>query len=252
MRLDQKIAVITGATSGIGAAIAVAFAQEGARLVLNGRRASLDSELVAQLEETGATFDYVSADVAKAADAASIADFVSQRYGVLDVLVLNAGVISLGPFWELSEEQFDEMMAVNVRGMWLTARACEPLLAEGSAIVGLGSVCSYVVPAGESMYSATKGAALQLVRGMAIDLAPRGIRANALCPGAIGEAGMTQNDIDASDDPVALEKMYESVIPLSRLGSLRDVAAAAVYLASDDSSYVTGTSLVVDGGYMIQ
>lgn len=253
MRLENKVAVITGATSGFGLAIADKFAQEGAALILNGRRRDLGESIATDLRAQGADAVFVPGDVGDPATGEAIAQRARDQHGRIDVLVLNAGVdpTSIAPFWEVTADDFDYLFATNVRGVWLCACAAVPLLGRGASVVVMGSISSHIVMPGEAAYSASKGAVLQLARGMAIDLAERGIRVNALCPG-ICDTPMIRAFIEAADDPSACEREFAATAPLKRMGSASEIALAALHLASDESSYTTGASLVCDGGIMIR
>lgn len=253
MRLDGKVAVITGATSGFGLEIARLFAREGASLVLNGRRTHVGEQLAAELRSAGTEAHFVTGDVGLEDTGDAIATFARERFGHIDSLVLNAGVanVGIGPFWEVQPDDFDEVFRVNVRGVWLCARAAAPLLGEGATVVVMASMSSFVVYPGESVYSASKGAVLQLARGMAGDLAERGVRVNALCPG-ICDTPLTRWFIDQADDPAATEAEYAAAAPLGRMGTADEIAKATLFLASDESSFSTGASLVADGGLMIR
>jgi NAD(P)-dependent dehydrogenase (short-subunit alcohol dehydrogenase family) len=253
MRLDGKVAVITGATSGFGEAIARLFAAEGATLVLHGRRREAGKTLTNELCAHGADARFIAGDVGEALDAQALAEAAREAHGRIDVLVLNAGVATpgLGPFWEVPPEEFDLVFRTNVRGVWLCARACAPLIPAGGSIVVMASMSSFVVYPGETIYSATKGAVLQLARGMAGDLADRNVRVNALCPG-ICDTPLTRWFIDTSEDPAATEAEFEAAAPLGRMGAAEEIAHAALFYASDDSSYCTGSSLIADGGLTVR
>jgi meso-butanediol dehydrogenase / (S,S)-butanediol dehydrogenase / diacetyl reductase len=249
-RLAGKVAVITGSTSGFGTAIARLFAVEGAALVLNGRREDAGQALAAEL---GRDTRFVPGDVGDEATAEALAECARTAHGRIDALILNAGIgyPGVGPFWEVLPEEFDAVFRTNVRGAWLCARAAVPLMDRGGSIVVMASMSSFVVYPGETVYSASKGAALQLARGMAGDLAERGIRVNALCPG-ICDTPLTRYFIEASDEPTATEVEFEKFAPLGRMGTADEIAFATLFLASDESSYCTGASLLADGGATIR
>jgi NAD(P)-dependent dehydrogenase (short-subunit alcohol dehydrogenase family) len=253
VRLKDKIAVVTGATSGFGRAIALLFGEEGASLVLHGRDAERGAALVDELVAAGKDAVFVPGDVTTVQASKDLCAAVRKTYGRVDVLVLNAGigVPAIGPYWEVEPEEFDLVFATNVRGVWLGARALRPLIRRGGSIVVMGSLASFVVNPGGTVYSASKGAVLQLARGMARDLAEAGIRVNTLCPG-ICETPLTRWFIDNAADPVATEAEYNAAAPLARMGTAEEIARAALFLASDESSYSTGASLVCDGGLMIR
>lgn len=248
-QLEGKVALITGATSGIGAALARRFAAEGADLVLGGRRAQLGEAIASELRAGARRVHFVEADVAEEEGADALARAVKERFGSLDTVVLNAGVSDQGrgEFWSVTPAAFDRLYRTNVRGVWLVARAVVPLLRPGAAVVVMASMASYAVLPGESLYSATKGALIQLTRAMALDLAPRSVRVNALCPGYT-DSGQTLALLDAADDPDGLAAEFAAASPLGRMATEREITGAAVFLASNASSYCTGTSLLVDGG----
>jgi 3-oxoacyl-[acyl-carrier protein] reductase len=254
VRLAGKTAVVTGATSGFGAAIARLFAREGADLVLNARTEQTLAEMADELRARGRLVTAVTGHVGETATADALARAVVGGHGgAVHVLVLNAGMgtIAVGPFWEVAVEEWDELMRVNVRGAWLGARALAPLMPSGGSVIVMASMSSFVVYPGETAYSTSKGAALQLARGMAGDLASRGVRVNALCPG-ICDTPLTRWFIDGSDDPAATEREFSETAPLGRMGTAEEIAQAALFLASDESSYCVGASLVCDGGLTIR
>jgi NAD(P)-dependent dehydrogenase (short-subunit alcohol dehydrogenase family) len=247
-RLTDKVAVVTGATSGFGEAISRLFAAEGASLVLSGRRADRGEALAAELNAS-----FVGGDVGAEETADALAGCAREAFGRIDALVLNAGIgyPGVGPFWEVKPEEFDLVFRTNVRGVWLCARAAVPLLRPGASVLVMGSMESFVVFPGETVYAATKGAALMLARGMAGDLAARGVRVNCLCPG-ICDTPLTRWFIENSSDPAATEAEFHAYAPLGRMGTPEEIARAALFLASDESSYCTGASLMADGGVTIR
>jgi NAD(P)-dependent dehydrogenase (short-subunit alcohol dehydrogenase family) len=251
-RLEGKIAVVTGATSGFGEAIARLFASEGAALVLGGRRADAGKRLVAELANVGADARFVAGDVGDEATAEALAACARDTYGRVDAAVLNAGIgrPGLGPFWEVEPADFELVFRTNVRGVFLSARALVPLMERGGSIVVMASMSSFIVNEDETVYSASKGAVLQLGRGMAADLAPRGVRVNALCPG-VCDTPMTRWWIDSQADRAAAEAEAHAFALLGRMGTAEEIARAALFLASDESSYCTGASLLADGGVTI-
>ena len=252
-RLEGKVAVVTGATSGFGEAIARLFAAEGAALVLSGRRVESGEALIAELADVGAGARFVPGDVGEEASAEGVAACAKHAFGRVDTAVLNAGIgrPGLGPFWEVEPTDFDLVFRTNVRGVFLGARALAPLMEAGGSIVVMASMSSFIVNEDETVYSASKGAALQLARGMAADLAPRGVRVNALCPG-VCDTPMTRWWINSQPDRAAAEAEANGFALLGRMGTADEIARAALFLASDESSYCTGASLVADGGVTIR
>ncbi len=244
-RLAGKVAVVTGATSGFGDAIARLFAREGASVVAHGRNRAAGEALVREL---GGDACFVAGDVGEPADAQALADAARERFGRVDALVLNAGIVrDMAPFWEVTLEDFDDTMRTNVRGAWLCARACTPLIGRGGSIVLMGSIGSVIAGRGVSAYAVSKGAVLQLARSMAVDLAERGVRVNAVCPGPCDTPLMHRHlDGPGSTTPPAA---VVAQIPLGRVGSAEEIARATLFFASADSSFCTGASLLADGGY---
>lgn len=253
MLLKNKVAVVTGATSGFGLAIARLFAKEGAKLVLNARRPEPGKPLLAELAAAGHAAEFVSGDVGEELTAQAIANCAREIHGRIDVLVLNAGINTADPhpFFEVEVAEFDQVLRTNVRALFLVARAAVPLMSAGGTIVVMGSQQSYNVCEGNATYAATKGAALQLARGMALDLAPRGIRVNTLCPG-ICETPMTRSFIDRAPDPARCEAEFRALAPLGRFGTCDEIARHTLFLASEQSAFITGAGLVADGGTTVR
>lgn len=249
--LEGKVAVVTGATGGIGAAIARRFGAEGASLVLGGRRREAADTLLAELEAAGVQADFVLGDLRSPEFIDELADRAVERYGRIDSLVLNAGVISWGATWDITEAQYDEMMDVNVKAPWRCIRRMHPVLADGATVIVLGSVSSFAIFPGEGVYCMTKAAVIQMVRSVALELADRRIRVNALCPGVIGGGGMSQDAFDSSADPESEVAGVMASTPLGRVGQLDEIAAGATFLASSESSFMTGNNLILDGGIII-
>ena len=251
-RLRGKSAVITGAAKGIGRATAELFAQEGARLVVSDIDADGLRRLCEQLEVRGATVSPVVGDVASAEDARSMIDAAVGRYGRLDVLVANAGVIPLRNIVEATPEDWDEVMAVDGRGMFLTCKyAIEQMLkAGGGSIVCLSSISGVAGQKGQSTYGPAKFVASGLTKHLAVEWADRNIRVNAVAPGTI----RTERVQRLPEEPGGVEyiEAIERMHPIGRLGEPREVAQAILFLASDDASFVTGAILPVDGGYLAQ
>ncbi|WP_459676625.1 SDR family NAD(P)-dependent oxidoreductase [Acidisoma sp. 7E03] len=242
MQLTGKIALITGATAGIGAATARLFAERGARLLLTGRNQTAGHAIAAEL---GA--DFMAEDVAAPGAAERLIAWAEGRHGRLDVLVNNAGILFQGDSQRCTDAEWDALMAVNVTAVFRLSRAAVPVMARmgGGAIVNVASDWGLVAAQKAVAYGTSKGAVVQLTRSMAADHARLGIRVNAVCPGDTDTA-MLRGEAGA-DVERRLAEMAEA-LPLGRLGQPRDVAAAIAFLASDDATFITGAMLPVDGG----
>lgn len=240
--LAGKIALITGATSGIGMATARLFAERGAVLLLSGRNAAAGTALAAEL---GAKF--LAADVAAPGAAQALVDWALTCHGRLDVLVNNAGILFQGDSQDCTDAQWDAVLAVNVTAVFRLSRAAVPLMARqgGGAIVNVASDWGLVGAQKAVAYGTSKGAIVQLTRSMAADHARQGIRVNAVCPGDTDTPMLRV--LAGAEQEARLREMGEA-IPLGRIGQPRDTAAAIAFLASDDASFITGAMLPVDGG----
>lgn len=242
--LTGKTAMITGASSGIGLAIAKAFAAEGAQVAISGRgRGALD----AALREIGFGAAAFQGDAADPAHHAQVAAEIERRFGGLDIYMANAGLNTIRNSAEVSEEEFDLQFATNARGVFFGVQKMLPVMRDGGAIVVTGSIASDKVLEGHAVYAGTKAAIGAFARSWAIELKDRGIRVNVLSPGPtdtaiIGKMGIAPEHLDAFKAQVA------AAIPLGRLGAADELARAALFLASDASSFVTGVNLRVDGG----
>jgi NAD(P)-dependent dehydrogenase (short-subunit alcohol dehydrogenase family) len=245
-RLNGKVALVTGAGSGIGRETALRFAQEGARVACADVRAETAEATAAEIgaEAIGLWMDVTVATSAEAAVAA-----VVERYGGIDAVVNNAGVTIVGTAHEMSEDDWDREMATNLKSIYLVSRAAWPHLVArgGGSIVQTASVAGiWAIPA-DACYCASKAGAIMLTKCMALDGAKAGIRVNCVCPGFI-QTPMIEGYFADQPDPEASRVFATGLHPLGRMGRPRDIADAFVYLASDDACWVTGTALVVDGG----
>jgi len=256
MRLKDKVAIVTGATSGIGRAAAVLFAQEGAKVVSVGRREALGQEVVEGIKAAGGEAIFVKADVSKVDDIKSMVHRTVQTYGRIDILFNNAGILpdaAKKGVTDLSEEVWDEVMDINVKGIYLTSKYAIPemIKAGGGAIVNTSSTVGHIAMKNRSVYTTSKGAVTLLTKSMALDYAPYNIRVNCVCPALVETEIATEFlKMARKDEKVWGEIM--SKLPLGRVGTPEDVAYAALFLASDESSWITGSSLMVDGGYTAQ
>jgi NAD(P)-dependent dehydrogenase (short-subunit alcohol dehydrogenase family) len=243
-KLENKVVIITGGTTGIGLAAARLFASEGAKVTVTGTN---PKTLEAARLELGTLAEVVASDAGAAADIEQLARTFADRGAGVDVLFLNAGVAKFGPIATLDESAFDESFRVNVRGPWLMLKHFGPLMRRGGAVVFNTSINNQLGMPGSSAYAATKAAVRSLVRTAASELAEGGIRVNAVSPGPIetplyGKLGM------APDVVQGFAKSLVARIPLGRFGTPQEVAKAALFLASDDSSFMTGEEIVLDGG----
>lgn len=241
-RLDDQVVVVTGASSGLGVGFARALAAAGADLVLAARRLNKLEELAPSLQEAGAKVVTVAADVSSPEDCAGVARAAEEQFGRVDVLVNNAGVGTATPASRETPEAFRQVIDVNLSGTFWMAQACAPLMPPGSAIVNIASVLGLVAPRfPQAAYAASKAGVLGLTRDLAQEWSARkGIRVNALCPGYF-ESEMTQGE-DVLQEMVRTESM------MGRFGEQAELDSALIFLASRASAYMTGTSLVVDGG----
>jgi NAD(P)-dependent dehydrogenase (short-subunit alcohol dehydrogenase family) len=247
-RLEGKIAIITGAGSGIGRSCALALAREGARVALIGRR---KDRLEAVASEIGNSALVIVGDVTKKSDIDHMVEQTVASFGGLNVLINNAGVLHAGTVEQITEAQWDETFNVNVRGVWLLSRAVLPHLrkAGGGSIINIASVLGINGIRNRASYSPSKGAVVLLTKCMAIDHGHEKIRVNAICPGLV-ETDLTAPLLRSGPDPEAVRRERVAAYPIGRLGQPEDIAGLTVFLASDESSWVTGTVFPVDGGYL--
>jgi NAD(P)-dependent dehydrogenase (short-subunit alcohol dehydrogenase family) len=248
-RLAGKSALITGGGTGIGQAIALAFAREGARVAIAGRRKSKLEETLRLLQDTGCSALALECDVTKAADTIRAVKSAEDAFGKLHILVNNAGALSVSTVETIAEDDWDDVMATNIKGPFLMSRAALPAMrrAGGGSIINVGSVLGIVAIRDRAAYCASKGAVSMLTRAMALDHAHDNIRVNCLCP-SIVESDMTRNFFAETEAARSARESRLASIPLGRFGKPDDIAGLAVFLASDESSWMTGTVIPVDGG----
>ena len=245
-KLEGKIAVITGGNSGIGLATAQQFVAEGAYVYVTGRRQKELNEATKQIRDnvTG-----VQGDVSNLADIDRLYATVKQQKGQIDILFANAGLAEFGPLGQITEDHFDKTFDVNVKGTLFTVQKALPLMPDGASIVINGSIASLKGMPAMSVYSATKAALRSFARSWSADLKDRKIRVNLVSPGMI-DTPILKNSVRLNDEQIdEMKVQYSGTTPLGRLGTPDEIAKAVVFLASDDSSYVTGTELFVDGGW---
>ncbi|MPW18320.1 glucose 1-dehydrogenase [Paraburkholderia sp. CNPSo 3157] len=244
-RLAGKVAVVTGASKGIGAGIAKALAAEGASVVVNyaSSKAAADAVVAGIIAANGKAVA-VRGDVSKAADAQGIVDAAIETYGRLDILVNNSGIYEFAPIEEITEEHFHKQFNTNVLGLLLTTQAAVKHLGEGASIINVSSVASSITPPETAVYSGTKGAVDAITGVLSRELGPKKIRVNAINPGFVVTEGTHEAGIVGSD----FEAMALSQTPLGRAGQPDDIASVAVFLASDDARWLTGEHLIASGG----
>lgn len=244
-KLKGKVAVVTGASKGIGAGIARAFAAEGAAVVVNYASSKDDADaVVAQIAAAGGKAIAVKGDVSKADEAAAIVRAAVDQFGGLDVLVNNSGVYDFAPIEHVSEELYRRTFDVNVLGVLLTTGAAVPHLSEGASIINISSVVTTLLPEHTAVYTGTKGAVDAITGVLAKELGPRKIRVNAINPGMVDTEGTRTAGIPGSE----FEAAIVAQTPLGRTGQPADIAGVAVFLASDDARWITGEKLTASGG----
>ena len=245
-KLNGKVAVVTGASKGIGAGIAKQFAAEGAAVVVNYASSKSDADkVVDEIAKGGGKAVAVKGNVAKKAEVAQLFAAAKKAFGKIDILVNNAGVYEFTPLEEVTEEQFHRHFDTNVLGMLLvTQEAIKHFNSEGGSVINISSLASSLTPPTAVVYNATKGAVDAITRTLAKELGPRKIRVNSINPGMVITEGVLTAGFDQSD----FRKALESQTPLGRIGQPADIAPAAVFFASDDSGWITGETLLIAGG----
>src|ERR1700675_2182137 len=249
MPLSGKVALITGAASGIGRATALLFAREGAALVLADVKADAGQRVADDIAQSGGRAFFEGIDVTQAADCERLVERAIREFGRIDILFNNAGIIRRATVLDLSEDDWDRVMAVNVKSIYLLSREVIPHMqrAGGGTIINTASGWGLTGGAKAAVYCASKGAVVLLTKAMAIDHGPQNIRVNCICPGDTNTGMLREEAQQLGEDSVSF--LAESTKrPLGRVGAPEEIAQAALYLASDASSFVTGTALVVDGG----
>jgi 3-oxoacyl-[acyl-carrier protein] reductase len=244
-KLKGKVAVVTGASKGIGAAIAKSLAAEGASVVVNYASSKSGAETVVDaITAAGGKAIAVQGDVSKDTEAEGIIDAAIKNYGKLDILVNNSGVYEFAPIETITEEKFHRIFNINVLGLLLTTQAALKHIGAGGSIINIGSVVSRITPAASSIYTGTKGAVDAITGVLARELGPKKIRVNAINPGMVETEGTHSAGFHESD----FEKSIIAQTPLGRIGQPGDIASVAVFLASDDSGWLTGEQILAGGG----
>jgi 3-oxoacyl-[acyl-carrier protein] reductase len=245
-KLNGKVAVVTGASKGIGAGIAKEFGEAGAAVIVNYASSKTDADkVVNEITKRGGKAVAVQGSVTKKDDVEKLFAAAEKAFGKLDILVNNAGVYEFVPLEDVTEQQFHKMFDTNVLGMLLaTQEALKHFNAEGGSIINIGSLASSLTPPTAVVYNATKGAVDAITRTLAKELGPRKIRVNSINPGMVITEGAVAGGYTEGD----MRNMFESMTPLGRVGETDDIAPAAVFFASDDSKWVTGETLLIAGG----
>ncbi|MBI4760259.1 MAG: SDR family NAD(P)-dependent oxidoreductase [Chloroflexota bacterium] len=256
-KLNGKAAIITGATSGIGKATALLFADEGADLVITGRRAELGKVVEAEIRQKGVRCVFVQADHSQADDCSRVVERTLAEYGRVDILFNNAGIVTSGTAETTTDEVWNQTLAINVTAVWRMSKLVIPHMKKqgGGVIVNNGSDWSVVAGRDAFPYVASKGAVGLMTKAMALDFARDNIRVNAVCPGDTFVDRWLEKGYFEHSDPVNLEQAIKdssAYIPMGRFGKPEEIARAVLFLASDDSSFVTGHLLLVDGGNTAQ
>jgi NAD(P)-dependent dehydrogenase (short-subunit alcohol dehydrogenase family) len=247
-RLEGKIGIVTGAGSGIGRACAIALAREGARVALIGRRRDRIDEVAREIGDHAFS---LAGDLCNHEDIRRILEQTVSQLGGLNFLLNNAGVLHTGNAEQISEEQWDQTFNVNVRAVWLLSRAALPHMRNAGcgSIINIASTLGIVGARNRAAYAPSKGAVVLLTKSMAVDHGHENIRVNAICPSFV-ESELTAAVLAKADDPDIVRRERTAAHPIGRLGQPEDIAGLAVYLASDESSWMTGAILPVDGGYL--
>jgi len=248
MKLSGKVAIVTGASSGIGRASAIAFAREGARVVVADIDQRGGEETAALIAAEGNQAFLVRVDVAREADIARMVEVTIARWGAIDILFNNAGVLSVTPIEALTEEEWDRVMGINVKAAFFAVKHVVPhMRRNGGAILNTGSIASFTGQLGTPVYSASKGAIALLTKSLALDLGRDRIRVNCICPG-ITDTPMLREHLGRGSEGEARIRARLARVPLGEILAPEDVARAALYLVSDDSAGITGILHVIDGG----
>jgi NAD(P)-dependent dehydrogenase (short-subunit alcohol dehydrogenase family) len=255
MKLKSKVAIITGGSSGIGQAAAVLFVKEGAKVVLADVDLKGGEETLAQIKKEKGEAFFIKTDISKSSEVQNMVSKTLEKYGRIDILVNNAGVVRVGSLDDYSEEDFDLLFRTNVKGVFLCCKFVVPHMKKqkSGVIVNLASIAAHVGQVNHSLYCASKAGSLAMTRALALDLAPYNIRVNSVSPGAT-DTPMLRSDVakqakQRNMDPEDLKKEFESQGVMGRWAKPEEVATGILFLASDESSYMTGADILMDGGW---
>lgn len=253
MRFQGQIAVVTGASMGIGKATALAFAAEGANVAIVDINSEQGEAAAEEVRAGGHEALFVATDVSQADEVSAMVDQVMSNWGRLDILVNNAGIYVQADAPTTSLEDWERIMAVNLTGPFLCTKYAVPAMAKsgGGAIINIGSEAGLVGIKNQVAYNVSKGGVIALTRSCAVDLAERGIRVNSVCPGTT-ETPLVKEAVNRAPDPAEARRELEEVRPLNRLGTPEEIASAVLYLASEEAAYATGSVFSIDGGYTAQ
>lgn len=243
-KLKDKVAVITGGSSGIGLGIAKRFAEEGAKVAITGRNQQTINEALVAIGPNGLG---IQGDVSNLNDLTRIYQTVEEKFGKVDILIANAGVYMLGPLADFTEEQFDKVSDINFKGAFFSVQKALPVLKDGASVVLVSSTVNGKGIPNHAAYSATKAAVRSLARSFSADLLERKIRVNALTPGPV-DTPVFNTITTNPEEAKAMKESFSNFTPVKRIGSAEELAAAALYLASDDSAFMLGAELLLDGG----
>lgn len=243
-RLKEKVAIVTGAGQGIGEGIAKRLAKENCKIVVTDIDESNAQRVAEEIKQAGQNAIAIKCDVSKKDEVDNLVSKTVETYGNLDILVNNAGVYPYKPFADMKEEDWDKVLDINLKSVFLTSQAASKVMKEGSKIVDISSIAAFVGFPNLSHYCASKGGVNGFMRALALELAPKKINVNAVAPGAIDTPGAASSEEQ--------KKQTVMTIPLKRMGEPEDIANAVLFLVSDEANYITGQILVVDGGWTVQ
>ena len=244
MQLKNKVVIVTGARQGIGYGIALVLAKEGCNVVVSDLDQKGCEDVVKKIESLGAKALAIKCDVSKKEEVGNLINKSVETFGKLDILVNNAGIYPFKPFLEMTEEDWDTVLNVNLKSVFLCSQAAVKVMKEGAKIINISSIAALVGFPALSHYCASKGGVSSMTRSLALELAPQKINVNAVAPGAV--------DTPGAKSTKEITKQTIAAIPLKRMGVPEDIANTVVFLASDESNYITGQTIVVDGGWTIQ